>query len=197
MAGGVLQWRMILNLAALFLCPWVGSRGNELSVIEGADLGFQCAGWGSSCRKRSLPRTGPSDAASPLWTHQKLASTRLAMRLRGGGLGFESGEGGGTEPLACTVEDDKVWGKGSLKKWKGAAGSAQELLQALRKEFDMDEKRPVQLQYHDEEVNTGFSVQGSGFLTLSQCTWALQSGEPGFFFAPELTGLHCEPSMPT
>ena len=196
MAGGVLQWRMILNRAALCLCPWVGGRGNELSVVEGADLGFQFAHPGSSCQ-RSLPRTGPSDAFSQLWTNRKLASTRLAMRLRGGVLGCESGEGGGTEPLACTVEDDKVWGKGSLKKWKGAARSAQELLVALRKEFDMDERRPVQLQYHDEEVNTGFSVQGFGFLTLSLCTAALQFGEPGLFPDPELTELYREPSMPT
>ncbi|KAJ1483816.1 hypothetical protein T484DRAFT_1798979 [Baffinella frigidus] len=115
MPGGVLHWRMMSSVAALFLFPWVGGLGNELSVIE-------------------------------------LASTQLAMRLRGGGLGFGSWGSCGAEPLACTVEDDEVWGKGRLKKWKGAAGSAEELLAALRKEFDVDAKRPVQLQYHDEEV---------------------------------------------
>jgi len=161
MAGGVLQWRMILNLAALCLCPWVGGRGNEPSAIEGADLGFPrisvlsqdhfCAFPGPSCRKRSLARTGSADASLPPWVlgcdrggacvlsdglgreerdfrraDRQLASTRLAMCLRGGGLGFESSggsnriqevrvihksmslKGGGTEPLACTVEDDKV-----------------------------------------------------------------------------------------
>lgn len=134
-----------------YTCSWFRS-GRTIAAMFGASstrfaaMLLVCS-WHAASGGCGAKMRRPLLAGIP-WHRFVLTSS---LQLRGGGLSPACREPAVVE-IACTVEDEHMWGNGRVKKWKGSVTGADELLAGIRKEFNVKTRRTVQLQYHDNEV---------------------------------------------